>query len=70
MSETWDHWFVGGDNSGDVMVWRNMVEMRSWVKEEIGDVHLVRLLWAIYIQVFYTLGEEYIKERERVFNGL
>ena len=41
MSETWDHWFVGGDNSGDVMVWRNMVEMRSWVKEEIGDVHLV-----------------------------
>ena len=41
MSETWDHWFVGGDNSGDVMVWRNMVEMRSWVKEEMGDVHLV-----------------------------
>ena len=41
MSETWDHWFVGGDNSGDVMVWRNMVEMRSWVKEGIGDVYLV-----------------------------
>ena len=41
MSETWDHWLVGGDNRGDVMVWKNMVEMRSWVKEEMGDVHLV-----------------------------
>ena len=41
MSETLDHWFLGGDNSGDVMVWKNVVEMRSWVKEEVGDVHLV-----------------------------
>ena len=41
MSETWDRWFVGGDNSGDVMVWKNMVEMRAWVKEEMGEVHLV-----------------------------
>ena len=41
MSETWSHWYLGGDNSGDVMVWRNVVEMRTWVKEEMGDVHLV-----------------------------
>ena len=47
MSETWDRWFLGGDNSGDVMVWRNMVEMRSWVKEEMGDVHLVCLTYCI-----------------------
>ena len=32
---------MGGDNSGDVMVWRNVVEMRTWLKEEVGDVHLV-----------------------------
>lgn len=41
MSETWSHWYLGGDNSGDVMVWRNVVEMRTWLKEEVGDVHLV-----------------------------
>lgn len=41
MSETWSHWYMGGDNSGDVMVWRNVVEMRTWLKEEVGDVHLV-----------------------------
>ena len=41
MSETWGHWYLGGDNSGDVMVWRNVVEMRTWVKEEVGEVHLV-----------------------------
>ena len=54
MSETWDHWFVGGDNSGDVMVWRNMVEMRSWVKEEMGDVHLVSSCLDTCCKIFHA----------------
>ena len=46
MSETLGHWYLSGDNSGDVMVWKNVVEMRGWVKEEMEEVHLVRLsLW-------------------------
>ena len=55
MSETWDHWFVGGDNSGDVMVWGNMVEMRSWVKEEMGEVHLVSCSIFLYGNVHFCM---------------
>lgn len=51
MSETWDHWFMSGDNSGDVMVWKNMVEMRSWLKEEMGDIHLVS---SVYKTISYN----------------
>ena len=43
MSETWSHWFLGGDNSGDVMVWENVVGLRAAVKGEMGEVHLVSL---------------------------
>lgn len=44
MSETWSHWYLGGDNSGDVMVWENVVGLRAAVKGEMGEVHLVSLL--------------------------
>ena len=41
MSETWPHWHLGSDNSGDVMVWENVVGLRGCVKKEMGEVHLV-----------------------------
>ena len=42
MSETWEQWYHGVDNSGDVTLWENIEGLRVMVKREMGEVHLVR----------------------------
>ena len=41
MSETLDRWYLGVDNSGDVMLWENVAGLREMVKKEMEEVHLV-----------------------------
>ena len=42
MSETWDRWYQGVDNSGDITLWRNVEGLIEVVRRELGEVHLVR----------------------------
>ena len=42
MSETWEQWYHGVDNSGDVTLWENVEGLREMVRREMGEVHLVR----------------------------
>ena len=42
MSETWSHWFVGADNTGDITTWDNLLAFRESVKKDLEEVHLVR----------------------------
>lgn len=41
ISETLSHWYMGVDNSGNVMHWENAVGLREIVKSELEEVHLV-----------------------------
>ena len=41
MSETWNHWFVGADNTGDITTWDNLLAFRESVKKDLEEVHLV-----------------------------
>lgn len=40
-SGTTSRWFVGNDNSGDVMVWENVVGLVNLVRKEMKDINLV-----------------------------
>ena len=41
MMETSDSWYLGIDNSGDIMNWENVMGLMQTVKKEMKDVHLV-----------------------------
>ena len=41
MSETWNHWFVGANNTGDITTWDNLLAFRETIKKDLEDVHLV-----------------------------
>jgi hypothetical protein len=44
MSETWNHWFVGADNTGDITTWDNLLAFRESVKKDLEEVHLVGIV--------------------------
>ena len=44
MMMTADRWFLGGDNSGNVMVWDNAVGLLDLLRKEMKDVNLVSLV--------------------------
>ena len=44
MSETWSHWFVGADNTGDITTWDNLLAFRESVKKDLEEVHLVGIM--------------------------
>ena len=43
MVETQPHWYLGADNTGDVLRWGNALGLREAVRAEMEEVNLVRL---------------------------
>ena len=42
MSETKQHWSMGGDDTGDITSWENFRKFKAEVDEELEGVHLVK----------------------------
>lgn len=54
MMETADNWYFGQDNSGDIMIWENVVGLVEKVKKELKDVHLVGVNY-YEVQFYFSL---------------
>lgn len=44
MMETSDNWYLGRDNSGDILVWDNIFGLVEKIKKELKDIHLVSIV--------------------------
>ena len=56
MSETWSHWFVGADNTGDITIWDNLLAFRENVKKDLEEVHLVcAVCTSVYIATNFIM---------------
>ena len=66
MSETREHWSVGTDDTGDLTNWKNFVNFKDEMKNEIEEVHLVKEKNSlILLDSFQDSKLSHIKEKKK-----